>query len=389
MRRYYTGRNVFDAAEARMDFIWDHFKNPCISFSGGKDSTVILNLAIRAAERAGRLPVNVLFLDQEAEWDGVIDYMRTVRDDPRVNLHWYQGPFHISSGVSDTVDMIYCWQPGMKDIWMREKEPGSIGDNRFGTTVFSKLFTKIAQHYKWDATVSGMRAGESQNRHRVLVNRKKCAYKWISWSSGTDPVLFSPIYDWSTSDVWHAIDKFKWPYCRVYDQLYQIGVPTNRMRISSLSHEEAIGIIHYLQELEPDTWNRLQKRLPGFNAARQTRNFNDLSWDLPWMFKDWPEYLNYLVDKLVKRENHKETFRRQIDTVTRLFREEFIDTPENSFSHGGYITVRNAIMVGDYWGTYISKWRLSILSYPRGEGPTRRKEWRDAKAERNRLKELR
>ena len=58
MKRY-LDKNVYDAAVERYDYIYTHFERVCISFSNGKDSGVLLNLAIEAARRHGKLPVNV------------------------------------------------------------------------------------------------------------------------------------------------------------------------------------------------------------------------------------------------------------------------------------------------------------------------------------------
>lgn len=56
VNRYLTGRNVHETAEERFKVLYDEFKHIHVAVSGGKDSTVILNLAIEAAERARRWP---------------------------------------------------------------------------------------------------------------------------------------------------------------------------------------------------------------------------------------------------------------------------------------------------------------------------------------------
>ena len=44
--------NVYEAAQKRLRFIFDHFDNICVSFSGGKDSGVLLSLTLDYAEKA-------------------------------------------------------------------------------------------------------------------------------------------------------------------------------------------------------------------------------------------------------------------------------------------------------------------------------------------------
>ena len=40
MKRVKLDMNVFDAALMRLDWVFDTFEQVCLSFSGGKDSTV-------------------------------------------------------------------------------------------------------------------------------------------------------------------------------------------------------------------------------------------------------------------------------------------------------------------------------------------------------------
>ncbi len=72
----YLQKNVYEAAKERVAFVYDNFKNVVVNFSGGKDSTVVLNIALEVAKEKGRLPVNLFFFDQEAEWEHNIEYIR-------------------------------------------------------------------------------------------------------------------------------------------------------------------------------------------------------------------------------------------------------------------------------------------------------------------------
>ena len=79
--RIYKKQNVFDAALDRMRFIFDEFENVVVSVSGGKDSTVVYELAKIVAEEKNRFPLNVLWIDQEAEWTQTVETVKNIMHD--------------------------------------------------------------------------------------------------------------------------------------------------------------------------------------------------------------------------------------------------------------------------------------------------------------------
>src|SRR3954453_22875588 len=125
--KIYLQQNVYEAALDRLRYLFSEFPNVVVNFSGGKDSTVILNLTLKVAEELGRLPVKVMFIDQEAEWDCVIDYIHRVMSDPRVEPIWFQMPLRLFNATSTPDPWLDCWGEGKE--WLREKEPNSITEN--------------------------------------------------------------------------------------------------------------------------------------------------------------------------------------------------------------------------------------------------------------------
>jgi predicted phosphoadenosine phosphosulfate sulfurtransferase len=315
--KIYLPEDVLTAARARVRWVFREFQHVYVGFSGGKDSTVVLNLALEAAEEMGRLPVPVVFLDQEAEWQSVIDYVRIVMADPRVSPRWLQVPFKLFNATSAEHPWLYCWDPAEEARWIRPKEACSIKTNVYGTDRFHKMFAHFLRYHhisKPAVYLAGVRCEESPSRMMGLTTTE--VYKGETWGRGLDArrnhFTFYPIYDWSISDVWKAIHDHGWAYTKLYDYMYQYGVPVQKMRVSNLHHETAVRSLFYCQEIESETWEKVQQRLAGINTAGQLRSDFYGPDTLPPMFTSWYEYRDYLLDNLiadpVQRRKFADTF---------------------------------------------------------------------------------
>ena len=302
----YESTNVYEAAVERIEWLFDEFgDNLVVNFSGGKDSTICLHLCLEVARRRGALPLKVMFLDQEAEWRMVIDYIRETFASDEIEAHWLQIPIQISNSTSDKDDWLWCWEEGRE--WMRPKEPGSIQENVIGQTRFKKVFDAFLLHLFPDEPacyVGGVRGEESPTRMTGLTHYP--TYKWATWgrmmNKAAGHVTMYPIFDWSYTDVWKAIHDNGWPYAPLYDLQYQHGVPLPRMRVSNLHHETAVKELYYLQEVEPDTWAALTRRLRGVATAGQLKDDAFSVDELPGAFSTWVEYRDYLVTHLISEE---------------------------------------------------------------------------------------
>lgn len=303
--------NVLDAARERLRYLYSEFDEVIVAFSGGKDSTACLHLCIEMAKSLNRLPVKIFFIDQEAEWQATIDYTRLVMSMPEVTPLWLQIPIRLFNATSYQEPWLYCWEPGKK--WMREKESCAITENIYGTDRFYDLFKaflcKTFPHSKV-ALIGGVRCQESPTRRLSMCNSFKYPVEdpWISWAKKHSPshLTFYPLYDWDLSDVWHYIESNGFPYNKLYDYQYQYGKRLNQMRCSNLHHETAISSLFMLQEIEPETWNKLCARLGGVNAfghiGEDVATSNSIRDELPPMFSNWEEYIFYLVENLVADE---------------------------------------------------------------------------------------
>jgi len=197
------------------------------------------------------------------------------------------------------------------------------------------------------------------------------SYKWATWCSAgkwpsasktarikADPsiraqdrspyFLFHPIYDWSYRDVWKAILDNRWPYNTFYDSQFRYGVSLRNMRVSSFHHELSMQSLDYLQEIEPHTWERATRRLEGLSAYSHIgeEQYHQRG-NLPYMFRDWDEYLDYLIEKLIPERN-QQAFHKMIERALRVLPH----IPHDDV----LISISSAVLGNDVYGTSVDQW---------------------------------
>jgi len=243
--KFYSNNNVYEEAIKRIEFFFDEFEEVIVGFSGGKDSTVTLHLALEVAEKRNRLPLKVLFIDQEAEWQGTIDYVKKVMYDERVEPLWFQMPIVITNNASTEHRYSYCWDENKKEEWLHPKDPISIKENKYNCERFHDLFKAILQvDFKDKKTcyLAGVRTQEAPKRLMSLTSG--LTYKDITYGKQLTKALghytFYPIYDWEIKDIWKYIYDNDIEYCKIYDEMYKHGVTINDIRIANLHNETSI-----------------------------------------------------------------------------------------------------------------------------------------------------
>lgn len=347
--KVYLQDDVYVAAKKRVERIFDEFDNIIVSFSGGKDSTVVLELTLEVARERGRLPVKVLFIDQEAEWKHTIDYVREVMYRKEVDPVWIQCPIKLFNAASHDEDWLHCWDESKKDLWIHPQDPISIKENTFGTDRFHKMFAAVAskifnkQPY---ANLGGVRTEESPMRFGGVTGAR--CYKDITWGKvEKHGYTFYPIYDWSFDDVWIYIAKNHLNYNRIYDLMFNYGIPKTNMRVSNLHHETAYRTLFFLQEVERDTYNRLCNRLPGISTFSQLQGKAVFIDKLPEMFTSWKEYRDYLLENLVRPDLQKEFLKRWKGQDDEEFYQEHVtEIMVNDWTgtkNGNFVSRRNLV----------------------------------------------
>lgn len=285
MEKAYLDVSVYDAFTKRMDFIFSEFDNIFVAFSGGKDSGTMMQLVFRYMEDRGiNRTVGVFHQDFEAQYKKTTEFVeRTFNNyEGRAELYWSCMPMASRTALSSHELYWYTWDPDKKDLWVREMPDRpyvyNLSHNDFDFYIdkmpeekFYKQFNRY-YHQKHGGgktcCLIGVCADESLHRYSAIVNKKN-GYKGQRWLTRQfkDVYTASPIYDWRVEDIWTAVGKLKLDYNHLYDLYYMAGVTLDKMRVASPFHDWAKESLYLYQILEPDTWERLLRRVNGVNFA--------------------------------------------------------------------------------------------------------------------------
>lgn len=279
--KQYLSINVYQAAIERLEFIFDNFPKVYLSFSGGKDSGVMLHLALQVARQKNKLPLSILIVDLEAQYRNTADYLMRMASHPDVKAYWVCLPIHLRNAVSQFQPHWVCWDPEKKDAWVRQfpNHPTVISDPaHFPFFKFGMEFEEfVPQFGEWfsggqkTACLVGIRSDESLNRFRTIRNEAKETFNGKMYTTKVTANVYNayPIYDWRTADIWIANGKFKFDYNRVYDLMYMAGVTIDQQRLCQPYGDDQRKGLYLFKILEPETWQKVVNRVEGANFGNR------------------------------------------------------------------------------------------------------------------------
>jgi len=273
----YQKINVFDAAQERIKFAFDNCERVYVSFSGGKDSSVMLHLVMMEAIKRNAV-VGVLIIDLEAQYSRTIAHLEEMVElyKDNIDLHWICTPLLLRNAVTAYEPRWKCWEEGKRDIWVREKPklaskinyPFAVDGLEFEEIII--LFGEWYAEGKTCAGFIGIRADESLNRFRTIAVFEKEMLHGKRYTTKIIDNLYNvyPIYDWKTEDIWRFHAKFpNLPHNEIYDQMHKAGVPISQQRLCQPYGDDQRKGLWLYHILEPQTWFKLIARVNGANSG--------------------------------------------------------------------------------------------------------------------------
>ena len=394
MPKIYKDINVYDAAINRYDIVLNEFDNYYVSVSGGKDSSIMLQLMAQEA-RKYRKKFSVLYIDLEAQYQATIGHINALIDatkDVVENWYWCALPLSLRNAVSAIQPKWICWDKKDKEKWVREcptkredvvlATEDSLPDGwdwffrgmEFEEFIlwFAKWFNET--HGGKTAAGIGIRSDESLNRFRTIVSDKKERYKNYPWTTRVhckSKVLncwnFFPLYDWRTEDDWTAVAKLDLLFNPIYELMYKNELSIYEQRLCQpYGDDQRKGLDQY-RTLEPETWEKVLNRVEGVNFGNiycRTSLLGNIKSEKPDSLT-WEQYAVFLLESIgMYAPEVRDHYHAKIKTFLQWYEKEGISQDqipdeadkklESAKRAASWRRIARAIEKNDFWMSRLS-----------------------------------
>ncbi len=367
--KIYQPENVLQASRERIEFVFNNFEKIYVSFSGGKDSSVMLHLVMAEAIKRNRI-VAVLIVDLEAQYKMTIKHIEDMVEmyKDHIELHWVCLPMLLRNAVTNYEPRWCCWDESKKDIWVREKPKLA---NQFyypffePELEFEEFIVMWGLWYaenKLTAGFVGIRCDESLNRFRTIAVWDKTMYQNKRYTTHIGDHLFNiyPIYDWKTEDLWrfHAKNP-KLLHNEIYDQMHKAGLSIHQMRLCQPYGDDQRKGLWLYHILEPETWFKLIARVNGANSGalyiQDSGNITGYNKITKPDNHTWKSFCNLLLQSMPKqtRDHYVSRFQSFLkgwrNRGYAIIPDEAPITLENKHWAPSYRRLCKVLLRNDYW----------------------------------------
>ena len=280
MSKKYLEKNVLEATMERLEIMFQNFDNIYFSVSGGKDSSVMVQLANRVAKKLNK-KFDVLYIDLEAQYRYTIEHIEKLKQLSQIrDFYHITLPIALRNAVSVLQPKWICWEEESKHLWVRSMPEDTINIHNCPFEWFKKgeefeeFILQFAGWYleKYPEKVAcgiGIRTDESLNRFRTIAfQEKKLTFNGYNWTTKLkvndkhiDVYNFYPIYDWRTEDIWGAVSQLDLHFNYIYELMYKNGVSIYEQRLCQPYGDDQKNGLDQFKALEYDTWSKVLNRV--------------------------------------------------------------------------------------------------------------------------------
>lgn len=304
----------------RYDVIFDNFDHIYLSVSGGKDSSVMLQLATKKA-REWNKKIDVLYIDLEAQYQATIQHVEKLKEitsDAVDRFYWCCLPISLRNAVSVIQPKWICWDKNDRWKWVRDMPNYDCVINEDNCPFeffrrgmeFEEFIVLFAEWYHNThntrcAAGIGIRSDESLNRFRTIVSDRKTTFEEYGWTTqvrhGGNPLdvyNFYPLYDWRAEDIWTAVAKFNLEFNQIYEMMYKNGLSIYEQRLCQPYGDDQRKGLDQFRALEYETWEKVLNRVHGVNFGNiycRTSLLGNITTEKPDTMT-WKEYAIFLLE---------------------------------------------------------------------------------------------
>ncbi len=280
MGKKYLEKDVLEATLERLKIMFGNFENIYFCVSGGKDSSVMVQLANKVATEMNK-KFDVLFIDLEAQYHYTIEHIEQLKQLSQIrDFYHITLPMALRNAVSVLQPKWICWEEESKHLWVREMPKDSINIRNCPFPWFKKgeefeeFVIQFANWYqkKYNGKVAcgiGIRTDESINRFRTIAYQKnKVTFEGHFWTTKLkvhekhiDVYNCYPIYDWKTEDIWGVVSKLNLKFNYIYELMHKNGLGIHEQRLCQPYGDDQKNGLNQFKALEYDTWTKVLNRV--------------------------------------------------------------------------------------------------------------------------------
>lgn len=311
-RKHYIKQNVYDASKDRIKEAILQSDNQVVLWSGGKDSTVVLELVQEVYNEMGiNRKVNAIFMDEEVISKYIIDYVQQVKESNKYNIYWFDVPITCDKyNTGSTTE--YVQNDRHRKNHVRKAPTDAITLKNFNIpedTILTRYQLADLQASLFSGKVclfKGIRTDESLFRLTQVIRRVGSGHIGKHTKKHFECI---PIYDWKERDVWLYFYKNNIQYNPVYNHLMWSNAP---LRVSTPLHPYNTNTFNKLRSIEPEFYQDIINVFPDMNHADR---YNNSKIKTNKDFQDYPHNINGLmqyVDSCYKNKKENITVKKRL-----------------------------------------------------------------------------